>query len=53
MELLNVIGQTVTTINNISVSGYSEYEVKNLSSGSYIIKINTVSGSVSKKVLVD
>jgi hypothetical protein len=53
MELLNVIGQTVTTINNISVSGYSEYEVKNLSSGTYIIKINTVSGSVSKKVLVD
>lgn len=53
MELLNVIGQTVTTINNISVSGYSEYQVKNLSSGTYIIKINTVSGSVSKKVLVD
>ncbi|WP_216746093.1 LamG-like jellyroll fold domain-containing protein [Paucihalobacter ruber] len=53
MILLNLIGQTVTTINNISVSPYSEYEVKNLSSGTYIIKINTASGLVSKKVLID
>jgi hypothetical protein len=53
MQLLNVIGQSITKINNISVSPYSEYEVKNLSSGTYIIKINTASGSVSKKVLID
>lgn len=53
MELLNVIGQSITKVNNISVSPYSEYEVKNLSSGTYIIKMNTASGSVSKKVLID
>lgn len=53
MELLNILGQSVTILKNISNSGYSEYEVKNLRSGTYIIKINTVSGSVSKKVLVD
>ena len=29
-----------------------EYKVKNLSSGTYVLKMNTVSGSVSKKVLV-
>jgi len=52
MEMLNILGQSITTINNIPQSNNSEYEVKNLSTGTYIIKIHTVSGSVSKKVLV-
>ncbi|WP_442954719.1 T9SS type A sorting domain-containing protein [Paucihalobacter sp.] len=47
-----MLGQSITNIKNISDSGYSEYPVKNLSAGTYIIKINTVSGSVSKKVLI-
>ncbi|MGG5487141.1 choice-of-anchor D domain-containing protein [Gaetbulibacter sp. PBL-D1] len=52
MEMLNILGQSITTIDNITQSNNSEYEVKNLSTGTYIIKIHTVSGSVSKKVLV-
>ncbi|WP_299112647.1 choice-of-anchor D domain-containing protein [uncultured Winogradskyella sp.] len=53
IELFNMLGQSVHTIENISESGYSEYEVKNLSTGTYIIKLYTASGSVStKKVLV-
>ena len=52
IEMFNILGQSVWTINDISESGYSEYEVKNLSTGAYIIKLYTVSGSVSKKVLV-
>lgn len=53
IELINMLGQTVETINDISESGYSEYAVKNLSTGTYVIKLYTVSGSVStKKVLV-
>ncbi|WP_111683991.1 choice-of-anchor D domain-containing protein [Winogradskyella tangerina] len=53
IELFNMLGQSVYTIENISESGYSEYEVKNLSTGTYVIKLYTVSGSVStKKVLV-
>jgi hypothetical protein len=52
IELFNLLGQSVHAIKNISESGYSEYEVKNLSTGTYIIKILTLSGSVSKKVLV-
>ncbi|SHH80643.1 Por secretion system C-terminal sorting domain-containing protein, partial [Winogradskyella jejuensis] len=31
----------------------TEYNVGKLSSGPYIIKLNTVSGSVSKKILID
>jgi len=53
IELFNILGQSVYKIEDISESGYSEYEVENLSTGTYIIKLNTASGSVStKKVLV-
>ncbi|BAO76894.1 hypothetical protein WPG_2664 [Winogradskyella sp. PG-2] len=53
IELFNILGQSVYTIKDISESGYSEYEVKNLSTGTYIIKLYTGSGSVAtKKVLV-
>ncbi|WP_439151811.1 LamG-like jellyroll fold domain-containing protein [Winogradskyella sp.] len=54
IEMFNILGQSVHTIENISDSGYSEYDVKNLSTGTYIIKLFTVSGSVTtKKVLVN
>ncbi|MCT4629080.1 choice-of-anchor D domain-containing protein [Winogradskyella sp.] len=53
IALFNMLGQSVHTIENISESGYSEYEVKNLSTGTYVVKLYTASGSVStKKVLV-
>lgn len=53
IELFNMLGQSVQKIESISESGYSEYDVKNLSTGTYVIKLYTVSGSVStKKVLV-
>jgi hypothetical protein len=52
IEMFNILGQSIATIKDISGSSYSEYEVKNLSTGTYIIKLHTVSGSVSKKVLV-
>ncbi|NNL83385.1 MAG: T9SS type A sorting domain-containing protein, partial [Winogradskyella sp.] len=49
--LYNMLGQAIQTINTVSENGYSEYEVNNLSTGTYIIKLNTASGSVSKKVI--
>jgi hypothetical protein len=52
IELFNIVGQSIHTIKDISELDYSEYEVKDLSTGTYIVKINTESGSVSKKVLV-
>lgn len=52
IELYNIIGQNITTIENISELDYSEYKVKNLATGTYIIKIDTLSGLLSKKVLV-
>ncbi|WP_460218512.1 choice-of-anchor D domain-containing protein [Psychroserpens sp. MEBiC05023] len=52
IELYNIIGQNIIKIENISELDYSEYQVKNLSTGTYIIKIDTLSGLLSKKVLV-
>jgi len=52
IKLYNIIGQEITTIENISELDYSEYQVKNLSTGTYVIKIDTLSGLISKKVLV-
>ncbi|WP_084142371.1 LamG-like jellyroll fold domain-containing protein [Psychroserpens burtonensis] len=52
IQLYNLIGQQITKIKHISELDYSEYEVKNLSTGTYILKINTLSGLLSKKVLV-
>lgn len=52
IALYNIMGQEVTKINDISELDYSEYKVKNLSTGTYILKIDTLSGLLSKKVLV-
>ncbi len=52
IELYNILGQNIIDIDNISELDYSEYEVKNLSTGTYIIKMDTLSGLLSKKVMV-
>ena len=52
IELLNILGQSILKINKIDQQETIEYKVKNLSSGTYVLKMHTVSGSVSKKVLV-
>lgn len=52
IEVTNILGQKVHTINNIPNVEYKEIEVRNLSSGAYIIKLNTNNGIISKKVLV-
>ncbi|ARV08180.1 hypothetical protein BTO05_00435 [Winogradskyella sp. PC-19] len=53
IQIYNILGQHVVSIEDIKTGNFTEYNVGNLSSGPYIIKLNTVSGSVSKKVLVD
>lgn len=53
IEMSNILGQSITVIKNITNESYKEIEVKNLSSGTYIIKLRTDNGSISKKVLVE
>ena len=54
MTLYNTVGQQVSTFNNITNSGHSEYNVKNLSSGAYIVKLITANNFVlTKKIVVN
>lgn len=53
IQVFNILGQEIISIDKIESGNYTEYNVGTLSSGPYIIKLNTVSGSVSKKVLVN
>jgi len=52
IELYNLLGQSVNKINDISERGYSEYKVNQLSTGAYIVKLNTLSGSILTKKLI-
>jgi hypothetical protein len=52
VEMFNILGQSICTIKPIENTTYSEYEVKNLNSGTYIVKMITDHGTTSKKVLV-
>ena len=53
VALFNMLGQPVYTNNALSKRDYSEYDIKNLSTGTYVIKLLTRTGSiVTKKVLV-
>lgn len=52
IELFNILGQAIDSFKNIETTNYAEYKVKNLSTGTYIVKLYTEQGSTSKKVLV-
>ncbi|MDO1500294.1 choice-of-anchor D domain-containing protein [Winogradskyella maritima] len=53
IAMYNMLGQNVLTFNNISASGYAEFNVRNLTPGTYIIRAETESGSVTKKTIVN
>jgi len=52
-ELFNILGQSIFFSNDIETEDYSEIKIHNLSSGTYIINIDTIDGKISKKVLVN
>ncbi|WP_299887326.1 LamG-like jellyroll fold domain-containing protein [uncultured Lacinutrix sp.] len=53
VELNNMLGQTITTFNKIETEDYITLKEKQLSSGVYILTLNTDIGKTSKKILVD
>ncbi|WP_179316573.1 GEVED domain-containing protein [Winogradskyella undariae] len=53
LEVFGIIGNKVYET-NVSSGTYQEYEVHNLSSGTYIIKLNMTDGSVyTKKIIIN
>ena len=54
MSLYNLLGQKMSTYNDIIDSKHSEYGVKNVSAGAYFIKISTVNNIIlSKKIIIE
>lgn len=54
IAMYNLLGQSVYTLNDLLTSSHSEYEVNNLSSGAYIIKLSTANNVVmTKKIVVN
>ena len=52
LELYNILGQSIFYSETIETENYSEIKINNLVAGTYIIKLNSENGRVSKKVLV-
>ncbi len=53
IEIYNILGQSVNKFKKVSTKSYSEFETKINASGTYIIKLETENGTLTKKVLVD
>lgn len=53
IEMFNILGQSIYKIDNVPTADYSEFKANTLSTGAYIIKVNTIHGTKSKKVLVE
>lgn len=52
VQFINMLGQIIYNIKDIPSTNYSEFKTKNISSGTYTIKLNTETGTLTKKVLV-
>jgi len=52
IQLLNVLGQSIGEFKAIEHNHYQTFKTKHLDAGTYIIKLNTIDETVSKKVLI-
>ncbi|MFL1013472.1 choice-of-anchor D domain-containing protein [Flavisericum labens] len=52
IKLYNVLGKLIFKANNIDSQDHLEFKTNKISSGSYIIKLVTHDGTISKKVLI-
>ena len=52
VEVLNILGQSVLKFESNTHDTYITHKTKNMATGAYIIKLNTATGVISKKVLV-
>ncbi|PKQ46519.1 choice-of-anchor D domain-containing protein [Confluentibacter flavum] len=52
VEIMTILGQSINKFNVGTSNDYMEYKTNQISTGVYIIKIQTEEGSISKKVLI-
>ncbi|OZV69682.1 LamG-like jellyroll fold domain-containing protein [Winogradskyella aurantia] len=53
IELFNIMGQSILTIDSIITSSYNTYSVGDLSMGAYIIKLKTPNREITKKIIIN
>jgi len=53
LELLNILGQTIYSIKDIPNINYSAFKANNIGAGTYIIKLESENGMLTKKVLIE
>ncbi|WP_417867570.1 LamG-like jellyroll fold domain-containing protein [Xanthomarina gelatinilytica] len=53
IEMFNVIGQSIFTVDEVKTETQTEIKTNKLSAGTYIIKLKTEFGVINKKVLVN
>ncbi|TWO30669.1 choice-of-anchor D domain-containing protein [Seonamhaeicola sediminis] len=52
IDIFNILGQSVTRFSKIGKANHMELKTHNLKPGTYIIKTETIEGTLSKKVLI-
>ena len=53
IDVVNMLGQSVYTINNVFEGRYNEYDLHNLNTGAYVISLTTDTNTVlTKKIIV-
>jgi hypothetical protein len=52
-EMFTILGQSIFKYNDIEIENHIEIPARGLSTGSYVIKLKTTDGVISKKVLVN
>jgi hypothetical protein len=54
IDIINILGQTTQSIRNIFDGTYNEYDVDNLNTGTYIIKLTTATNAMlTKKIIIN
>ncbi|WP_179019014.1 LamG-like jellyroll fold domain-containing protein [Winogradskyella forsetii] len=54
MTLFNMLGQSVYSIDKLEHRNYSEYNIHNLSAGTYIVRLQTATdAAISKKIIMN
>lgn len=53
ISVFNILGQPIQKFNTDNKQTYNEYKTQHLSSGAYVVKVETPLGVISKKILVE
>ena len=52
LEVLNIMGQSVFEVRDLYQTSYNEYEISNLSTGAYVARLRSSSGTITKKIII-